>query len=218
MNFDTSATFAFISGFKELFGNLNDLLMVIFSFIFFIFFDTAGTFIILGKQGDFPKDEKGEYKGTDKGFLSIAISNFIGVIFGTSPLITYIESSAGVGVGGRTGLSAIFTGLFFLISMIFAPVIIFLFTPSVTAVALVIIGILMIGQLKEIDWSDFVSLATLFTTISMMILTSSISLGIAFGFVIYTITSIGMGRAKELHWLVWILTILFIYYLLFGIK
>lgn len=218
LNFDTSATFAFISGFKELFGNLNDLNMVIFSFIFFIFFDTAGTFIILGKQGDFPKDEKGEYKGTDKGFLSIAISNFIGVIFGTSPLITYIESSAGVGVGGRTGLSAIFTGLFFLISMIFAPVIIFLFTPSVTAAALVIIGILMIGQVKEIDWSDFVSLATVFTTISMMILTSSISLGIAFGFVIYTITSIGMGRAKELHWLVWILTILFIYYILFGIK
>ncbi|WP_295722380.1 NCS2 family permease [uncultured Methanobrevibacter sp.] len=219
LNFDTSTVFAFISGFKELFsGNINQLIMVIFSFIFFIFFDTTGTFIVLGKQGDFPKDEKGEYEGTDKGFLGIAISNIIGVILGTSPLITYIESSAGVGAGGRTGLSTIFTGIFFLISMIFAPTILSLFTPSVTAAALVVVGILMIGQLKEIDWDDFISLATVFTTINMMLLTSSIILGIAFGFIIYTITSIASGKAKELHKIGWILTIVFIYYILFGIK
>ncbi|WP_461463196.1 NCS2 family permease [Methanobrevibacter sp.] len=219
LNFNVSTLFAFNAGFKELFsGDLDHLLMIVFSFLFFIFFDTAGTFIVLGKQGDFPKDENGEYKGTDKGFLGVSISNIIGVIFGTSPLITYIESSAGVSAGGRTGLAAIFTGILFLIAMIFSPAILSLFTPSVTAAALVITGMLMMGQLKEIEWDSFISLATVFTTISMMILTASIALGIAFGFIIYTITSIASGKAKELHWLVWILTIVFIYYVLFGIK
>ncbi len=218
-SFDTTVLFAFIDGFGELFkSNLADLVIIVFSFLFFIFFDTTGTLLSLANQAGFPKDETGEIEGVNKAFIGDSIGGIIGVILGNSPLTTYVESSTGIGIGGRTGLSAIFTGIFFLIAIFFAPIVIALFTSPVTSAALVIVGILMIGQLSDIDFGDFVSIATVFMTIIMMILTSSITLGIAFGFVTYAITAIADGQAKKLHWLVWILILIFIIYLIFGIS
>ena len=140
----------------------------------------------------------------------------VGAVLGTSTLTAYVESATGIGLGGRTGLTAIFTGIFFLISVIFAPAVLSLFTSSVTAAALVIVGILMIVPLKDIEWDSMVVVSSTFITIIMMILTYSITLGIAFGFVTYAIASIADGKAKELNWLVWILVIIFIIYLFIG--
>ena len=92
-----------------------------------------------------------------------------------------------------------------------------LFTSSVTAAALVIVGILMMTQLKDIEWEDLTVVATVFMTIIMMLLTYSISLGIAFGFLTFAITNIAIGKAKNLNKLVWIMTIIFIIYLFFGL-
>ena len=213
---DTSVFGAFASGFSQLFTNIPNLILILFSLLFVTFFDTTGTLIPLANQCDFI-DEEGNADGIDKAFLGDAIGGIIGAILGTSTLTAYVESATGIGLGGRTGLTAIVTGILFLISIIFAPTVLALFTSSVTAAALVIVGILMMIQLKDVDWDDLVVVASVFMTIIMMLLTYSISLGIAFGFVTYAITSIAAGKAKELNWLVWIMVLVFIIYLFFGL-
>ena len=191
--------------------------MILFSFLFFIFFDTTGTLISLAQSAGFPEDENGEFKGIKNAFIGDAVGGLIGVILGTSPQTAYVESSTGIGVGGRTGLTAVFTGIFFLIAIVFSPLILSLFTSPVTACALVMVGILMMGQLKEVEWDNLVSVAAVFATIVMMLLTYSITLGIAFGFVTYAVAAIADGKAKELHPLVWVLIIIFAIYLFFGL-
>lgn len=217
-SFDTTVLFGFASGFGELFStNPLDLIMILFSFLFFIFFDTTGTLISLAQSAGFPEDENGEFKGIKKAFIGDAVGGLIGVILGTSPQTAYVESSTGIGVGGRTGLTAVFTGIFFLIAIVFSPVILSLFTSPVTACALVMVGILMMGQLKDVEWDNLVSVAAVFATIVMMLLTYSITLGIAFGFVTYAVAAIADGKAKELHPLVWVLIVIFAIYLFFGL-
>ena len=215
-SFDTSLFGAFASGFGQIFSNIPDLILILFSLLFVTFFDTTGTLIPLANQCGFV-DEKGEADGIDRAFLGDAISGIIGAILGTSTLTAYVESATGIGLGGRTGLTAIVTGILFLVSLIFAPTVLALFTSSVTAAALVIVGILMMVQLKEVDWDDMVVVPSVFMTIVMMLLTYSISLGIAFGFVTYAITSIAAGKAKELNWLVWVMVLVFVIYLFFGL-
>ena len=217
-SFDTTVLFGFASGFGELFAtNPLDLIMILFSFLFFIFFDTTGTLISLAQSAGFPEDENGEFKGIKNAFIGDAIGGLIGVILGTSPQTAYVESSTGIGVGGKTGLTAVFTGIFFLIAIVFSPIILSLFTSPVTACALVMVGILMMGQLKDVDWDNLVSVSAVFATIIMMLLTYSITLGIAFGFVTYAVAAIADGKAKELHPLVWVLIIIFAIYLFFGL-
>lgn len=214
-NFDTTVFFGFASGFGEIFSNIPNLIMILFSLLFFTFFDTTGTLISLANQSGFV-DENGDIERIDKAFIGDALGGVVGAVLGTSTLTAYVESATGIGLGGRTGLTAIFTGIFFLISVIFAPAVLSLFTSSVTAAALVIVGILMIVPLKDIEWDSMVVVSSTFITIIMMILTYSITLGIAFGFVTYAIASIADGKAKELNWLVWILVIIFIIYLFIG--
>lgn len=214
-NFDTTVFFGFASGFGEIFSNIPNLIMILFSLLFFTFFDTTGTLISLANQSGFV-DENGDIERIDKAFIGDALGGVVGAVLGTSTLTAYVESATGIGLGGRTGLTAIFTGIFFLISVIFAPAVLSLFTSSVTAAALVIVGILMIVPLKDIEWDSMVVVSSTFITIIMMILTYSITLGIAFGFVTYAIASIADGKAKKLNWLVWILVIIFIIYLFIG--
>jgi AGZA family xanthine/uracil permease-like MFS transporter len=217
-SFDTTVLFGFASGFGELFStNPLDLIMILFSFLFFIFFDTTGTLISLAQSAGFPADENGEFKGIKNAFIGDAVGGLLGVILGTSPQTAYVESSTGIGVGGRTGLTAVFTGIFFLIAIVFSPLILSLFTSPVTACALVMVGILMMSQLKEVEWDNLVSVAAVFATIVMMLLTYSITLGIAFGFVTYAVAAIADGKAKEMHPLVWVLIIIFAIYLFFGL-
>ena len=215
-SFDTSVVGAFAKGFTQLFSNIPNLIMILFSLLFVTFFDTTGTLIPLANQCGFV-DEEGNADGIDRAFLGDAISGIIGAILGTSTLTAYVESATGIGLGGRTGLTAVFTGIFFLLALIFAPTVLALFTSSVTAAALVIVGILMIVQLKEVDWDNMVVAASVFMTIIMMLLTYSISLGIAWGFVTYAIASIATGKAKEFSPIMWIMVIIFALYVFFGL-
>ena len=218
VDFDYSLVGGFLSGFGELFSSqVINIIMVIFSFLLVNFFDATGTLVGLGNQAGFSKDENGELEGIDKAFIGDSVGGLIGTVLGSSPVTAYVESATGIGLGGRTGLTAIFTGIFFLIAMFFAPAILSLFTSPVTTSCLVVVGILMMAQLKDIDWSNLVTISSTFATILMMVLTSSITLGIAFGFVTYAVTSIASGKAKELHWSVWILAIIFVFYLFFGL-
>ena len=213
---DTSLIGGFASGFTQLFSNIPNLILILFSLLFVTFFDTTGTLIPLARQCGF-MDEEGKTQGIEKAFMADAIGGIIGSILGTSTVTAYVESATGIGLGGRTGLTAVVTGVLFLISIFFAPTVLALFTSSVTAAALVIVGILMMTQLKDIEWEDLTVVATVFMTIIMMLLTYSISLGIAFGFLTFAITNIAIGKAKNLNKLVWIMTIIFIIYLFFGL-
>ena len=199
-SFDTSLVGGFISGFGELFKNIPNLIMILFSLVFVTFFDTTGTLLGIANQAGYI-DEKGEIEGIEKAFLVDAFSGVIGSICGTSTLTAYVESATGVGAGGRTGLAAVLA----------------LFTSTVTAAALVMVGVLMIMQLKDVQWDSLVVAASVFMTIIMMVLTYSISLGIAWGFVTYTVATIATGKYKELSWGIWILAIIFFLYLFFGL-
>ena len=215
-NFDVSLVGAFTRGFGQLFSNIPNLLTILFSLLFVTFFDTTGTLIPLANQCGFI-DEDGNADGIDRAFLADAISGIIGAVFGTSTLNAYVESATGIGLGGRTGLTAIFIGIFFLLSLVFAPTVLSLFTSSVTAAALVIVGILMAMQLKEVDWNNMVMASSVFMTTIMMILTYSITIGISWGFITYAIASIATGKTKEFSPITWLMIIVFAVSLFLGL-
>ena len=215
-NFDVSLVGAFTRGFGQLFSNIPNLLTILFSLLFVTFFDTTGTLIPLANQCGFI-DEDGNADGIDRAFLADAISGIIGAVFGTSTLNAYVESATGIGLGGRTGLTAIFIGIFFLLSLVFAPTVLSLFTSSVTAAALVIVGILMAIQLKEVDWNNMVMASSVFMTTIMMILTYSITIGISWGFITYAIASIATGKTKEFSLITWLMIIVFAASLFLGL-
>ncbi len=215
-NFDLSLFAGFTKGFGQLFSNIPNLIMMLFSLVFVTFFDTTGTLMALGRQCGFI-DEEGQAVGIENAFLADAIGGIVGAIFGTSTVTAYVESATGIGLGGKTGLTAVVTGILFILSIFFAPLVLGLFTSPVTCAALVIVGILMIGQLKEVEWDNIIVAASVFITIIMMILTYSISLGIAWGFVVYAVASLASGKAKELGLGIWLMVIVFIIYLFFGL-
>ena len=216
LNFDVSLVGAFTKGFGQLFSNIPNLLTILFSLLFVTFFDTTGTLIPLANQCGFI-DEEGNADGIDRAFLADAISGLIGAVLGTSTLNAYVESATGIGMGGRTGLTAIFIGIFFLLSLVFAPAILSLFTSSVTAAALVIVGILMAAQLKEVDWDNMVMASSVFITTIMMILTYSITIGISWGFITYAVASIATGKTKEFKPITWLMIIVFAVSLFLGL-
>ncbi|WP_407391638.1 NCS2 family permease [Methanobrevibacter sp.] len=215
-NFDTSLFAGFLKGFGQLFSNIPNLIMMLFSLVFVTFFDTTGTLMALGRQCGFI-DEEGQAVGIENAFLADAVGGIVGAIFGTSTVTAYVESATGIGLGGKTGLAAVVTGILFILSIFFAPLVLGLFTSPVTCAALVIVGILMIAQLQEVEWDNLIVAASVFMTIIMMILTYSISLGIAWGFVVYAIASLASGKAKELGWGIWLMVIVFVIYLFFGL-
>ena len=216
LNFDLSLFGGFMRGFGQLFSNIPNLIMIVFSLLFVTFFDTTGTLISLGRQCGFI-DEDGHAKGIEKAFLSDAIGGIIGSVCGTSTVTAYVESATGIGIGAKTGLAAVVTGILFILSIFFSPIVLSLFTSSVTAAALLIVGILMISQLRHVEWSNVVVAASVFMTIIMMILTYSISLGIAWGFVTYAVATIASGKFRKLDWGIYVLAIVFLIYLFFGI-
>jgi len=215
-NFDTTVIAGFLYGFGEIFSNIPNLIMILFSILFVTFFDSTGTLIPLAKICGFT-DEEGNAADLDKAFLGDSLGGIIGAILGTSTLTAYVESATGIGLGGRTGLTAIFTGIFFILSIFIAPLVLSLFTPAVTASALIIVGILMIEQLNDVHWNNLVISASVFMTIIMMILTYSISLGIAWGFTIYAIGSIVTNDTRQITPMTWIMVVVFVLYLFIGL-
>lgn len=215
-NMDFSLFGGFMRGFGQLFNNIPNLIIMVFSLVFVTFFDTTGTLMAIGRQCGFI-DENGNSKGIEKAFLSDAVAGIIGAVCGTSTVTAYVESATGIGLGGRTGLTAIVTGILFILSIFISPLILSLFTPAVTAAALVIVGVLMVGQLKEVNWSSSIVAASVFLTIIMMVLSYSISIGIAWGFLTYAVGSIAKGKYKEMGLEIWILGIIFLIYLFLGL-
>ena len=215
-NFDMSLFGGFLRGFGQLFSNIPNLIMMVFSLLFVTFFDTTGTLMSLGRQCGFI-NEDGQAVGIEKAFLSDALGGIIGSVLGTSTVTAYVESATGVGMGAKTGLAAIVTGILFILSIFFAPLVLSLFTSSVTAAALLIVGVLMMTQLKDVQWDNVVVVSSVFMTIIMMVLSYSISLGIAWGFLTYAVTTIATGKFREMSGGICALVIVFALYILFGL-
>ena len=208
-NFEMPTLGAFMSGFGELFAH-KDFIVVIFSFLFVDFFDTAGTLVAVANRAGLV-NEKGELENIERALLSDSVGTCVGAVLGTSTVTSFVESTSGVEVGGRTGLTAVTTGILFLLSIVFFPLL-SVVTSAVTAPALIVVGILMAQQLGGIDWDNFIYASTGFMAIIMMILCYSISDGIALGFITYGAVMLGSGKAKEVRPIIWILDIVFILY------
>ncbi len=188
------------------------MLIVILTFLFVDFFDTAGTLVAVAHQAGLMKDNKLPRAG--KALFADSSATVIGSLLGTSTTTAYIESSAGVAAGAKTGFAAVVTGLLFLLSLFFYPLL-SVITAPVTAPALIIVGVLMVSSLSEIDWKKFEVAVPCFLTIIAMPLTYSIATGIAMGFIFYPITMIAKGRRKEIHPIMYFLFIIFILYFVF---
>ncbi|GGE85798.1 NCS2 family permease [Priestia taiwanensis] len=189
-----------------------EMAVVILTFLFVDFFDTAGTLVAVAGQAGFIKDNKLPRAG--RALFSDSAATVTGAVFGTSTTTSFVESTSGVAAGGRSGFTAVVVGGFFLLSLFFSPLLAII-TPAVTAPALIVVGMLMVASLKEVDWSRFEIAAPAFLTVLMMPLTYSIATGIAIGFILYPITMIAKGRYKEIHPVMYILCGLFILYFIF---
>ena len=204
----------------ELFADPTKIVLVIATiFVFSLtdIFDTIGTFIGTGRStGIFKEEEldnivstKGFQTRLDKALLADSMATSVGALFGTSNTTTYIESAAGISAGGRTGLTSVVTAICFLLSMVFAPLVIAV--PGwATAPALIVVGVLMAAPLKDINWRDLTEAIPCFIAATTMAFFYSISTGIAFGFIFFLVTKIATGRAKEIHPVLAIVTGLFV--------
>ena len=187
-----------------------DFIVIMFSFLFVDLFDTLGTLIGVSSKANM-LDKDGKLPRIKGALLADAVATSVGAVFGTSTTTTYVESASGVTEGGRTGLTAVVTGLLFLLALIFSPL--FLTIPSfATAPALVIVGFYMMGSVVKIDFNDMTDAIPAFLCIIAMPLAYSISEGIAIGVISWTIISLisGKAREKKVSVLMYILTVLFI--------
>ncbi|USK34191.1 NCS2 family permease [Bacillus sp. F19] len=203
--------------FGAAFQNLDQLftlqmLVVILTFLFSDFFDTAGTLVAVANQAGLIKDNK--LPRASKALFADSAATVIGSILGTSTTTSYIESSAGVAAGARTGFASVVTAVLFLLALFFSPLL-SVITAPVTAPALIIVGILMVSSLGKIDWNRFEMAVPAFLTIIAMPLTYSIATGIAIGFIFYPVTMIVKGKAKEIHPIMYGLFVIFILYFVF---
>ena len=190
--------------------NTLQMWVVVLTFLLVTFFDTAGTLIGLAQQAGFMKDNKMPRVG--KALASDSTAMMVGSVLGTSPVGAFVESSAGIAVGGRTGLTAVFVAIFFLISMIFSPLLGF-FTTHVTAPALIIVGVLMAQNTAHIQWDKMEIAVPAFLILIGMPLTYSISDGLALGLITYPICMVAAKRVKEITPMMWILFFVFIVFL-----
>jgi AGZA family xanthine/uracil permease-like MFS transporter len=206
-----------------------NVLAVIFIFFFLDLFDTVGSLIGIAKTANFMQD--GKLPRAGKALLADAIGTVGSAVSGNTTMVSYIESAAGVAAGGRTGLSAVVTGLLFLVALLFSPLVKAIsgaYTTTydvimsgqlvkhtfdlypVTSPALIVVGSLMMRSVKDIGWDDFTESLPAYLTLVMIPLTLSITDGIAFGFMSYALLKLVTGRAKEAHWLVYLFAALFL--------
>ncbi len=187
-------------------------LVVVITFLFVDFFDTAGTLVAVATQAGLMKGDKLPRAG--KALLSDSLATVSGAVLGTSTTTSFVESTAGVAAGARSGFASVVTGVLFLLALFFSPLLMVI-TPEVTAPALIIVGALMVKTLGKIAWDQFEIAVPAFLTIIAMPLTYSIASGIAVGFIFYPITMIFAGRRKEVHPIMYVLFIIFVSYFAF---
>ncbi len=186
------------------------VVLLVFSLMLADFFDTMGTMVAIGAEGDL-LDENGNPPNTREILVVDSLGAIAGGAGGVSSNTSYIESAAGVGEGARTGLASIVTGLLFLASMFIAPIVSMVPYEAATP-ALVVVGFLMMTQVTDIDWKTPQIALPAFITIIMMPFSYSITNGIGAGFVSYLIIQLACGRIKQIHPLMWVASVLFIIY------
>jgi AGZA family xanthine/uracil permease-like MFS transporter len=185
-----------------------DMLVVVFTFFFIDMFDTVGTLVGVCTKAKM-MDENGNIYRVKQAFMADSIATTFGAMLGTSTTTTYVESAAGVAQGGRSGLTALIVGGCFVVAMFFSPL--FLSIPSAaTAPALIIVGLLMAEQIKNVNFDDFSESIPAFVCMLMMPLTYSISNGILIGMITYVLMNMICGKFKKLSPAMYILAILFI--------
>jgi AGZA family xanthine/uracil permease-like MFS transporter len=185
-----------------------DFLIIIFTFLFVDVFDTVGTVIGVASKADM-LDKEGRLPRASQVLLTDAIGTTMGALFGTSTVTTYVESASGVAEGGRTGLTALTTGILFLLALFLSPI--FLIIPSAaTAPALILVGLFMMEPILKIDLSDYTEAIPAFLTILMMPIAYNIAEGIVFGMLSYTFLKLLTGRTKEISIVMYVLSLIFI--------
>jgi AGZA family xanthine/uracil permease-like MFS transporter len=183
------------------------LVSTIFAFLITDFFDTMGTVVAVGEQGGFV-DRDGKIPRLKNILIVDSLGAVCGGLLGCSSVTTYVESAAGVGEGGRTGLTSVVTGVLFLAAVFFIPVV--AIVPGyATAPALILVGFLLISGVRSIRWDDISTSLPVFLTIIMIPFTFSISKGIGYGFISYVLLKLLAGRIREIHPLMAVVALLF---------
>ena len=184
------------------------MISIIFSFLFVNLFDTAGTLLGVANRANLVNKD-GEIIDIDKALKADSSSSVVGTFFGCSPVTSYVESSAGVEAGGRTGLTAVIVGIFFLISIFFSPLASIIPTFA-TAGALIYVAILMLSGMEKLNWSEITELLPALIIIVMIPLTFSIANGIALGFIAYITLKVFTGGQADITYGAWFLTLIFV--------
>jgi AGZA family xanthine/uracil permease-like MFS transporter len=184
------------------------MISVIISFLFVNFFDTTGTLLGVANRAKLVK-KTGEIQNLDKAIKADSTSSILGSFFGCAPVTSYVESSAGIEIGGRTGLTAVVTGFAFLLSIFLSPLS-EMVPPYATAGVLIYVAIIMLSDVERLDWSDSTEILPSLIIIIMIPLTFSIANGIALGFITYTLIKLTSNRHKEISPSAWFLTLIFL--------
>ena len=182
------------------------LLEIVFVFLFVDMFDNIGTLVAVTKRAGLVAAD-GTIPRLNRILIADSISMLVGAVAGTSPVTSYIESAAGVSVGGRTGLTSVVVGILFLCTLFFAPLVQAIPTAA-TAPALVLVGALMMGSLAEVEWTDPGAAIPAFLTVIIIPLTYSIANGLAFGITSHAVLKVLRGQAHPRDWLVYLLAAL----------
>ncbi|MEC1721427.1 NCS2 family permease [Schinkia azotoformans] len=203
--------------FGVVFSNLDrilspQLLAVIFTFLFVAFFDTAGALIAVASQAGLMKNN--QIPNIGRALLADSTSGVVGAVLGTSTTASFVESSAGIAVGGRTGFTSVIISTCFFIALFFSPIL-SVITPEVTAPALIIVGALMAMEVSKVNWNKIEVVIPAFVTIIMMPLTYSVATGIALGFILYPLALLSQKRYREIHPIMYVLALLFACYFIF---
>lgn len=211
------------TAFGAFFGPLTDpsvifsgtMIVVILTFLFVDFFDTAGTLVGVASQAGLLKED-GKLPRAGKALAADSVATIAGAVVGTSTTTSYIESSTGVASGGRTGFTAVTTAILFVLALFFFPIVeVIAMQGAVTAAALVMVGVLMASSLGKIEWDKMEEAAPAFITVIAMPLTYSIATGIALGFILYPLTKVVKGEFKKVHPLMYLMFVVFLLYFLF---
>ena len=185
-----------------------NFVVVVFAFLFVDIFDTLGTLIGCATKANM-LDKEGKLPGIKGALMADAVGTTVGACLGTSTITTFVESSSGIAEGGRTGLTSIVSGLFFILALFFSPI--FLAIPSfATAPALIVVGFFMMQSVAKINWSDMLEAIPAFICIFAMPFMYSISEGISFGVISFVVLNAVAGKAKKITPLMWVLAVLFI--------
>ncbi len=187
----------------------NGLYTVVFAFLLVTIFDTTGTMLGVAEQAGLMKD--GKFPRVKSALMGDAVATTVGATLGTSPSSSYIESSAGVAAGGRSGLTALVVAVLFLIALFFSPFVSAISAlPAITAPILIIVGCFMMEGLAKVNWTDFDDAFPAFAIILTMPLTSSIATGIAIGFITYPLMKLVNGKGREVHPILYFFGVIFI--------